>query len=417
MPGATRSSQAATVRAIVEPIALFYALLSTFPYLPASDILTPPAAGWPQADIVNFRKLGKTDLVVEVLKHVPYIRTDSNRGWRLGYDDTKPITYVKVPGAAAGKGGGGYKLAALEDGVDHAVLWDSGLGPHGQKLDAHVVALTNGLQYGAWLLLDTEAGTITDFSLLGGISSSIRCPQSDRDAGLVWKHFPSKPINEFFRDWEEKYTSLEWIPIQDKNGREGGEIFSQKRVGTASEDIADIQRVFMDYGWGSAGFRKEECRKALSEWDKAREQRIVAEHDRLVRANRRPSPPDPLDDNIVVALRVCHLQLAALRQWSPTSEQGEQDGHRLGRSNKWNKSNLTFTLILNEGNSTRKPADEELLNQFGRDLAAADEDYGEASPFSGGRVGAGYGAHNNLEFMVVGTVNKDEKGEEDGNIV
>ncbi|OBT76330.1 hypothetical protein VF21_03329 [Pseudogymnoascus sp. 05NY08] len=296
MPRATRSSQAAGVRAIVEPIASFYALLSTFPYLPASDILTPPAAGWPQADIVNFRKLGKTDLVVEVLKHLPYIRTDGNRGWRLGYDDTKPITYVKVPGTTTEEGTGGCKLAELEDGVNHAVLWDSGLEPHGQKLDAHVVPLTNGWQYGAWLLLDTEAGTITDFSLLGGISSSIRCPQSDRDAGLVWKHFPSKPIKEFFKDWEEKYTSLEWIPIQDKNGRESGEIFSQKKVGAASEDLAEIQRIFIDYGWGSTDFRKEECRKALSEWHKARGQRIVAEHDRLVRANRSPSPPDPLDE-------------------------------------------------------------------------------------------------------------------------
>ncbi|OBT58501.1 hypothetical protein VE04_01214 [Pseudogymnoascus sp. 24MN13] len=241
-------------------------------------------------------QLGKTDLVVEVLKHLPYIRTDGDRGWRLGYDDTKPITYVKVPGTTTEEGSGGCKLAGLEDGVDHAVLWDMGLEPHGQKLDSHVVALTNGWQYGAWLLLDTEAGTITDFSLLGGISSSIRCPQSDRDAGLVWKHFPSKPIKEFFKDWEKKYTSLEWIPIQDKNGRETGEIFSQKRVGTASKDIAEIQRIFMDYGWGSTDFRKEECRKALSEWGKARGQRIVAEHDKLVRANRSPSPPDPLDE-------------------------------------------------------------------------------------------------------------------------
>lgn len=158
MPRATRSSQAAGVRAIVEPIASFYALLSTFPYLPASDILAPPAAGWPQADIVNFRKLGKTDLVVEVLKHLSYIRTDGNRGWRLGYDDTKPITYVKVPGTTTEVGSGGCKLAELEDGVDHAVLWDSGLEPHGQKLDSHVVPLTNGWQYGAWLLLDTKAG-------------------------------------------------------------------------------------------------------------------------------------------------------------------------------------------------------------------------------------------------------------------
>lgn len=79
MPRATRSSQAAEVQAIVEPITSFYKLLSTFPYLPASDILTPPAAGWPKRDIANFCKLGKTDYVVEILKRLPYIRTDSNR--------------------------------------------------------------------------------------------------------------------------------------------------------------------------------------------------------------------------------------------------------------------------------------------------------------------------------------------------
>ncbi|RFU31838.1 hypothetical protein B7463_g4507, partial [Scytalidium lignicola] len=286
-------SQAADIRAIVEPIVSFYALLATFPYLPASDILIPPSTGWGQSDIANFRKLGKTDFVVEILKHLPYIRTDGNRGWCLGYDDTKPIAYVEVQGAWDGAG---FKLAALKGSADQSFLWDSGLEPYGQKLDAHVVALTNGWQYGAWLLLDTEAGTITDFSLLGGIRSSIKCPQADLDAGLVWKHFPSKPIKDFFEDWKEKYNSLEWMPIQDKDGRAWGEIFSQKRMGTASNDPVEIRSIYMDHGWGSANFRKEECRKALSEWSKAWGKRIVEEHRRLVRANRSPSPPDPLDE-------------------------------------------------------------------------------------------------------------------------
>lgn len=156
MPRETRSSQAAAVHAIVEPVASFYALLTTFPYLPTSDILTPPTAGWPQSDIANFRKLGKTDFVVEVLRHLPYIRTDS-REWRIGYDDTIPITYVKVPGIEETWTVGG-KLAELEEGADHVALWERFIEPHGQKLDAHVVALTSGSLYGAWLLLDTEAG-------------------------------------------------------------------------------------------------------------------------------------------------------------------------------------------------------------------------------------------------------------------
>jgi hypothetical protein len=70
---ATRASQAAHVRAIVEPVTLFDMLLSKFPYLPSCDVLIPPTNGWPQDDISNFRKLGKTDLVVEVLKSLPYI--------------------------------------------------------------------------------------------------------------------------------------------------------------------------------------------------------------------------------------------------------------------------------------------------------------------------------------------------------
>lgn len=86
-------------------------------------------------------------------------------------------------------------------------------------------------------LTPTLIGTIIDFSQLGGISSgiNIKVPQSDRDAGLHWKHFPSKPIKEFFKDWEEKYNSLEWMPIQDRDGGKCGNILSQKQLGMASE--------------------------------------------------------------------------------------------------------------------------------------------------------------------------------------
>ena len=163
MPRETRSSQTTAIQVIVEPISSFYALLSTFPYLPATDILTPPSAGWAPRNIANFRKLGKTDLVVEILKHLPYIRTDDNRKWRLGYDDTIPITYVEVPGSWDGAE---HRLAKLEGQADQGFLWNSGIEPHGQRLDKHVLALTNGSMYGAWLLLDTEAGKLSSLYFL-----------------------------------------------------------------------------------------------------------------------------------------------------------------------------------------------------------------------------------------------------------
>ena len=154
MVRAIPAPQAEEIRAIVEPISSFYALLARFPYIPASDILTPPADGWPESDVANFRKLGKTDFVVEILKHLPYIRTDG-RDWRLGYDDTKAITYVAVPGAWDGAA---LKLAALNDKAEPEYLWANMIEPYWQRLPPHIVALTNGWQYGAWLLLDTKAG-------------------------------------------------------------------------------------------------------------------------------------------------------------------------------------------------------------------------------------------------------------------
>ncbi len=124
------TSFAAEVEAIVTPISSFYTLLSTYPYLPASNILTPPFSGWSAQDIANLRKLGKTDLVVEVLKHLPYIRTEGCKG-HLTYEDTLPIAYVMAVG-------GEYvrvvsRLAKLEDGtvVDHELKWDHEIALHG----------------------------------------------------------------------------------------------------------------------------------------------------------------------------------------------------------------------------------------------------------------------------------------------
>lgn len=153
MPRETRSSKAAKVQAIVEPIASFYALLATFPYFSADDILTPPAKGWSEAEIANFKKLGKTDLVVEVMTHLSYIRTDHNRHWRLAYDDTMPINYIPDAWRSTGA-----KLRDLQGEVDQEFLWHNGLEPYHNKLSENVIALTNGHQYGAWLLLDVDAG-------------------------------------------------------------------------------------------------------------------------------------------------------------------------------------------------------------------------------------------------------------------
>lgn len=124
----------------VETITSFYNFLATFPYFPPSTIQTPPPQGWPESDKEHLRKLGKTDGVVDLLSHLPYI---DSRDWHVGYD-TQPLDYT-----------GPHVKGALDHGF---TLERALLTPQHEKIPEHVVALTYGEKYGTWLLLDTENG-------------------------------------------------------------------------------------------------------------------------------------------------------------------------------------------------------------------------------------------------------------------
>ena len=58
----------------------------------------------------------------------------------------------------------------------------------------------------------------------------------------------------------------------------------------------EIRKIYIDHGWGSADFRREECRMALRVWRDIWGKKIVEEHRELIREGRSPSPPDPLDE-------------------------------------------------------------------------------------------------------------------------
>lgn len=126
---------------IVGSVSNFYAFLVNHPFLQASAIKTPPPEGWPEEHREIFRKLGKSDEVVDLLCHLPYI-DDDNWEW---FHDTKPINYVSPLNLRRIDGNYESKRYLFE--------------PQGQVLPAHVFSLTNGRLYGVWLLLDIQAGT------------------------------------------------------------------------------------------------------------------------------------------------------------------------------------------------------------------------------------------------------------------
>ncbi|CZR68625.1 uncharacterized protein PAC_18524 [Phialocephala subalpina] len=162
---------------IVAIVTNFYTFLTTYPFLLPEHIKTPPASGWPSSTVDIWRKMGKSEAVLDLLAHLPYIDA-SYWDW---FSDTKPINYI-----------GRLPLRRLNE-----FRWEdkrSHFEPFSMKLSKDVFSLTEGYNYGKWLLVDLKAGTITDYSMLGGPS-----PDGEEEAGDEgWRLYPTVPIKQFF---------------------------------------------------------------------------------------------------------------------------------------------------------------------------------------------------------------------------
>jgi hypothetical protein len=69
----------------VNAITAFYQHLIEHPYLPDDALMIPPSSGWTTIDEKALRAIGKTDTVIDLLRHLPYLcgKTD---GWTIAYE-------------------------------------------------------------------------------------------------------------------------------------------------------------------------------------------------------------------------------------------------------------------------------------------------------------------------------------------
>jgi hypothetical protein len=57
----------------------YYAILTRM-YVKESDIIEPPQGGWPAVTAQNLQGLGKSDEMIALLRHFPYIRLHDHQG-------------------------------------------------------------------------------------------------------------------------------------------------------------------------------------------------------------------------------------------------------------------------------------------------------------------------------------------------
>ncbi|KAI1475888.1 hypothetical protein F4774DRAFT_421169 [Daldinia eschscholtzii] len=151
----------------VQSILRFYQEVTRHPYLDDDALIIPPANGWSS---INVR--GKTESVLELLRHLPYLCPI-------------PICYT--------------------DGQSHDEIY---------PLPAHCVYLTSSVdREGTSLILDTHSDTITEYCHTG---SYITVSGEEYDAlpkADKWKTHRTTPITEFMDAWTRRYEKLVWMLV------------------------------------------------------------------------------------------------------------------------------------------------------------------------------------------------------------
>ena len=78
-------------------LSAFYEQVVRFPHLDDSALKTPPSAGWETVDSAALRELGKSEAVIELLRHLPYLEATGEYDKLLVQYETVAIAYTKNP--------------------------------------------------------------------------------------------------------------------------------------------------------------------------------------------------------------------------------------------------------------------------------------------------------------------------------
>ncbi|KAI0109050.1 hypothetical protein GGR51DRAFT_514145 [Nemania sp. FL0031] len=181
-------------RTILAAIHEFYSAIIRLPYFDVDALVPAPPGGWSGVNADELRKRGKTEEVIQLLRHLPYLRNPSeHRKWMLS-PDTFAISYC--------------------DGDMYGSLMDEL-----QPTPAHCIWLTaHDSRDGIDLLLDTHTGSITEWAMLGRGLMIDYAEYEQMDRADRWMCYPTMSAVDFFKLWQARWEKLVWIPVYNPRG-------------------------------------------------------------------------------------------------------------------------------------------------------------------------------------------------------
>jgi hypothetical protein len=248
-----------TESASVGAIKKFFQFLTKM-YLDEASVEWPPEGGWPMITEGAFGSLGKSDIVISLLRQIPYLRDLDLPEWE------------RPQGAPGAKFCNWTKYAKGNESVDPAKEYGLTMLTEGSVSFAttpFIIGLMEGGRDSPLVVLDTKYG----------IAYWPECPdeirhetsqeqvQDDCDAWASqeeanWRcDAPAWTIPDFFAMLREQFEQLRFIPVNSRQV-----IDSYSGYSDDGEMESMLQRIYQEHGWPDLEhYRKEECIQAVEQ--------------------------------------------------------------------------------------------------------------------------------------------------------
>jgi hypothetical protein len=137
---------------LIHCITRFYALLVHAAYLDPAMILTPPPSGWSDVElpVEILRALGRSEAVIDLLRHMPYIKELPHPLCYEVDEVTVPINYLRDADPFDGATVDSCSGKTIDDD-------DFFLMPNHGDWPASFISLTRGRE-ATWWIIDTDEG-------------------------------------------------------------------------------------------------------------------------------------------------------------------------------------------------------------------------------------------------------------------
>jgi hypothetical protein len=232
-------------------------------YLKESEIMEPPEGGWPDITPERFRGFGKTDKVISLMRHLPYMR-QYNRDSQT-QTQVAPLSYFTNWAEVASSLIRGHRkdedLKSIGEGFEYE-----------DDIPSHVFGFVDAIreEEPPLFFIDTELGVVhwpdcpdeikySTGTTISGDSSDFG-PANESE----WRREHAWAIPDFFKLLKHQFRKLVFFPtgwlkvFGCHYGYSGDDVVGPDGL------IVSMRAVYREHGWPNLEqYRKEECLKAV----------------------------------------------------------------------------------------------------------------------------------------------------------